>query len=302
MESIERQAAEGLKTGRRIALVSVAVNCALAAGNVGIGLLAGSTSVVAAGLEFFGDVLASSAVWAGMWIASRPPDEDHPYGHGRAETLAGLTVGAILCAGGAGICYYSLQRVSAIHPPPQAFALWSLGIAVAVRIVMSTVKFRVGRRIQSASLVADAWNDAVDILSALAAMTALGLTLLDPARFLAADHYGGFAVGVFVILTGLRAIRETSLHLVDTTPDSETIEAVREAAREVSGVAGVEKCFARRMGLQFQVDIHVEVDPRLTVEESHRIAAAVRSHLRERLSWIANAMVHIEPDPRAQQD
>ena len=176
-----------------------------------------------------------------------------------------------------------------------------MGIAVVVRIVMSTVKFRVGRRIQSASLVADAWNDAVDIVSALTAMTALGLTLLDPARFLAADHYGGFAVGVFVILTGLRAIRETSLQLVDTMPDPETIQAVREAALDVAGVAGVEKCFARRMGLQFQVDIHVEVDPQLTVEDSHRIAAAVRAHLQERLSWVADAMVHIEPDPRARR-
>ena len=95
MESTERQAAKELKTGRRIALASVAVNCALAAGNVGLGLLAGSTSAVAAGLEFFGDVLASGAVLAGMSIASRPPDENHPYGHGRVETLAGLTVGAI---------------------------------------------------------------------------------------------------------------------------------------------------------------------------------------------------------------
>jgi cation diffusion facilitator family transporter len=297
---LSRGAGARLRTGRRVALISTAASCILAAANIAIGLHGGSTSVVAAGLEFLGDVLASTLVFAGMWFAARPADSNHPYGHGRIEILAGLSVGVILVAGGVGICYHSLQRVDELHPPPELFTVWPLAFAIVVRSVMSTVKFRVGRRIQSESLIADAWNDAVDILSASAALTALGLTLHDPVRFLAADHYGGFAVGLFVIFTGMRVIRDTSLQLMDTMPDELMIDQIRQAALSVPGVMGVEKCFARRTGLQFHVDIHIAVDPFMTVFDSHEIATAVRSRMRGQLGWVADVLVHVEPDPGSQ--
>jgi cation diffusion facilitator family transporter len=278
-------------------MLSILASAVLASGNVTVGLLAGSTSVVATGLEFVGDVLASTVVLAGMIIASKPADLDHPYGHGRFETLAGLVVGMILAGGGAGICFRSLQDVSKVHAPPSAYASFALVGAILVRGVMSTLKFRVGRRIQSSSLVADAWNDAVDILSATAALVALGLTLSNPARFLAADHYGGFTVGLVVILTGLRVMRDASRDLMDTMPDGRALDEIREVVLRVHGVVGVEKCFARRTGLQHHVDIHLEVDPNLTVWESHDIATQVRVYLCQQLEWIADVLVHVEPAP-----
>jgi cation diffusion facilitator family transporter len=286
-----------LMLGRRVTLLSILASAALASANVIVGLRAGSTSVVAAGLEFAGDVLASTFVLAGMVIASRPADSDHPYGHGRYETLAGLVVGIILAAGGVGVCFRSLQKVSEIHDPPSAYAVWPLLGAILVRSIMSTIKFRVGRRIHSASLVADAWNDAVDILSAAAALVALGLTLYNPAQFLAADHYGGFAVGLVVIFTGLRVMRDTSLDLTDAMPDNEILQQIKREALRVPGVLGVEKCFARKTGLQCDVDLHVEVDPNLTVWESHDIATLTRTHLREQIDWVADVLVHVEPAP-----
>lgn len=285
------------RTGRMVAAAGVAVSAALAAVNLAIGLAAGSSSVFAVGAEFLGDVLASAVVLAGMLVASKPPDVNHPYGHGRFELLAGLAVGVLLAVGGAGICYRSLQRLDAVHPPPEAYAVWPLVAAILLRSVMSTLKFRVGKRIGSESLVADAWNDAVDILSALAALVALGLTLYDPVRFLAADHFGGFAVGLVVIFTGLRVMRDTSLHLMDTMPAAGLVAEIRRAALSVAGVHGVEKCFARRTGLQYHVDLHVEVDPRISVWESHEIATEVRFRIREKLPWVADVLVHIEPSP-----
>lgn len=204
-----------------------------------MGSLAGSTSVVAAGLEFVGDVMASTFVLVGMLIASKPADSDHPYGHGRFETLAGLVVGIILAGGGAGICWRSLQKITEVHDPPGSYAVFPLLGAIVIRSIMSTIKFRVGRRIQSASLVADAWNDAVDILSAAAALIALGLTLYNPAQFLAADHYGGFTVGLVVIFTGLRVMRDTSLDLMDTMPAGDSLNQIRDVALNVPGVLGV---------------------------------------------------------------
>ena len=231
--------------GKRIAFFGVMGSGLLAVLNIIIGLLARSTSVVAIGVEFTGDVLASTVVLLGMTVASRPPDADHPYGHGRSETLAGLLVGLILLMAGVGICVRSLQAVGALHPPPSAYGVWPLILAIVVKGILTGVKFRFGRRIQSAALVADAWNDAVDILSALAALTALGLTLLDPVRFLAADHFGGFTVGLIVIFTGFRVGWDTSLQLMDTMPEEPLMAAIRDAALSVPGALGVEKCFAR---------------------------------------------------------
>jgi cation diffusion facilitator family transporter len=285
------------RAGKRIALISIGASGALAVTKILLGWMAGSTSVVADGVESVGDVLASTMVLFGLMVASRPPDENHPYGHGRFEMLTGLGVGIVLGLGGLGICVQSLDMLGETHAPPAAYAIWPLIASLLVKSVLSTLKFRFGRRIQSDALVADAWNDTVDILSALAALTALGLTLSNPARFLDADHWGGFAVGLIVIFTGLRIVRESSLHLMDTMPDPAVIEEIRAAAMRVPGVDGVEKIFARKTGFQYHVDLHLEVDPAITVRASHEIAHEVQAHIRRELDFIADVLVHVEPAP-----
>jgi cation diffusion facilitator family transporter len=159
------------------------------------------------------------------------------------------------------------------------------------------VKFHFGRKIRSAALLADAWNDSVDILSALAALVAVSLTIISPHRFLAADHWGAFAVGLIVIFTGFRVTRDTALQLMDTMPDRESMATVRNAALTVPGVRGVEKCYARKTGLQYHVDLHLEVDPEITVRQSHVIATQVRIVIKETLAWVADVLVHVEPAP-----
>ena len=286
---------DAYRTAHRIAAIGIGTSAFLAVTNIAVGIVAHSTSVTAAGFEFAGDVLASGVVLIGVRVASKPPDENHPYGHGRVETLAAFVVGVILAVGGLLICHRSIQAIGASHPPPGLIAIAALVVAILLRGIMLVVKFRVGRRILSTALVADAWNDAVDILSALGALTAVALATYDPGRFLAADHYGGFMVGVVVIITGVRVGRDASMELVDTMPPSELTGQIGEVARTVPGVAGVEKLFARKTGLQYHVDLHVEVDPSMTVAESHAIATAVRATLTHELLWVADVLVHIEP-------
>jgi cation diffusion facilitator family transporter len=285
------------RVGRRVAIAGIAASATLATLNVAVGLHARSTSVVATGFEFAGDVLASTIVLLGISVAARPADRDHPYGHGRVETLAAFVVGLILLAGGAGICWNSLRAVAVINPPPSPEAITVLLIAIGVRSTMSILKFRVGRRLGSASLVADAWNDAVDILAAGVALTAVALAIHDGERFRAADHYGGVAVGLIVMVTAVRVLREATLELMDTMPAAEQIACVRAAATQVPGVAGVDKTFARKTGFQYHVDIHIEVDPGLTVAQSHEIAGQVRHSVRTQLAWVADVLVHVEPAP-----
>jgi cation diffusion facilitator family transporter len=286
---------ESYRTARRVVVIGIGVSSVLACGNIVVGLLTRSTSVVATGFEFAGDVLASSIVLVGMRVAARPADANHPYGHGRFESLAAFSVGAILALAGVMICFQSLQAIGAQHGPPGRNAALVLLAAITLRGVMSVVKFRVGRRLRCAALIADAWNDTVDILSAFAALTAVVLASYDPVRFLTADHYGGFAVGIIVIITGGRVLRDASLELADTMPPSDLIDAARRVSVAVPGVLGVEKLFARKTGLQYHVDVHIQVDPAMTVMASHEIAARVRATLQHELPWVADVLVHVEP-------
>lgn len=294
-ELVSTVVSDDSRLGRRVALAGIVASALLASFNLAVGAITGSTSVFATGAEFAGDVIASTIVLVGLTIAARPPDENHPYGHGRVETLAAFSVGAVLAAGGIVVCWQSVQNVGDVHPPPSMIAIVALLTAIGVRGIMSVVKFRIGRRIHSASLVADAWNDTVDILAASAALTAVSLTMYDADRFLAADHYGGFAVGLIVVLTGIRVVRDASLDLMDTMPDEAMLDEVRVEARTVPGVVAVEKVYARKTGFRYHIDLHVEVDPWLTVAASHGIAGDVRATLRANVEWVADVLVHIEP-------
>ena len=269
----------------------------LAVAKIITGLMAGSISVVADGLESAGDVLASGLVLLGLTLAAIPADRNHPYGHGRAETLTGLLVGLMLFGAGVAISFHALLFAGELRQPPAAYAIWPLIISIGAKSVLCGVKFRFGKKIGSTALAADGWNDAVDIVSGLAALTAVGLTLYDPQRFIAADHYGGFVVGLIVIFTGMRVTRDTGLQLMDTMPNERMMRTIREVAQQVSGVEGVEKCFARKTGLQYHVDLHLEVDPEITVRSSHDIAEQVRNRIRRDVDWVADVLVHVEPSP-----
>lgn len=281
--------------GKRISLISMGVSGGLAVLKLVIGLMAGSASVVADGIESAGDVVASAFIFLGLWLASKPADENHPYGHGRLETLTGLGVGLGLVVIGMAIAGRSLNGLGTLHEPPASFAIWPLIASIILKSALSTWKFRVGRRIGSSALVADAWNDAVDILSGSVALAAVGLTLYDPSRFLAADHWGGATVGIIVVFLGFQVVRETSMSLIDTMPDEETMRTIRRSALGVAGAMDVEKCFARKTGLRYHVDLHLEVAPEMTVRDSHCIAEEVRNKVKADLPWVADVLVHVEP-------
>ncbi len=270
-------------------------SAALATLKITVGMRAHSTAVVSDGFESAGDVLASGLVLFGLLIAARPPDKEHPYGHGRFEILTALAVGAMLTATGVIISWRSLELARAHEYAPAVWAIWPLVISIVVKSAGAMAKRYYGLKIRSAALVADASNDSVDVLSATTALVALGFSLWNPVRFAIADHFGGFAVGLIVMVLGLRVVRDTISQLMDTMPDAQHMAQIRHAALSVPGALGIEKCFARKTGLQYHVDLHLEVDPGMTVLESHEIATQVRERIREKLDWVADVLVHVEP-------
>ncbi len=285
----------GELAGRRIAITSMLISAGLAATKIVIGLHASSTATVSDGIESAGDVLASGLVLLGLIIAAKPPDNEHPYGHGRLETLSALAVGMLLVATGVLIAFESLHLSHASGQTPAAYAIWPLIASILIKSVMSASKRHYGRKIQSSGLIADAWNDTVDILSGTTALLGLGLTLLAPEKFAAADHIGGSAVGVIVVFLGIRVVRDTVVQLMDTMPDPEAMHRIRMAGLTVPGVLGIEKCFARKTGLKWHVDLHLEVDPAMSVYESHEIATQVKAKIRSEIDWVADVLVHVEP-------
>jgi cation diffusion facilitator family transporter len=281
------------RTAQRIAMLSLAVSAGLAAVKITVGLAAHSVAVVSDGVESAGDGLASGLVLLGLWVASKPPDTDHPYGHGRFETLTGLAIGGFLAVVGTAICLRSIEQRNDAHALA-AFAIWPLIGSIVVKAVLSGIKYRVGTKTGSSALSADASHDLTDVLSSAAALTGVTLALTRP-EMAAADHYSGFAIGLIVIFMGAQVVRQTALQLMDTMPDPSQMDQIRTAALRVPGAMAIEKCFARKTGLRFHVDLHLEVNPNLTVSKSHDIATAVRIAVKEDVPWVEDVLVHVEP-------
>jgi cation diffusion facilitator family transporter len=283
---------------RQLAILGMVVSGCLAALKITAGWFGRSAAVSADGFESASDVFTSGLVLAGLTIAARPADENHPYGHGRVEILTGFLLGIILFGAGGAIAWHGLTGSVDEAFPPAAWVIWAMLISIAAKSWLVTIKFRYGRKIGSSSLLADAANDGVDMLSGLVALAGVGTALLNPGRFLRADHYGAFVVGVIVVGTGIRVMYQSAMQLMDTMPDENTMTRIREVALSVRDVAGVEKCFARKTGLQYHVDLHLEVDPEMTVRASHDVACRVRDSIRDQLPWVADVLVHVEPAPR----
>jgi len=283
------------KTGQRLAILGMVVSGALAFAKISGGLFSGSTALTADGLESASDVLMSGIVFGGMAIARRPPDERFPYGYGRAESLAGKTVATILLMSAVLLATHSLHKFSKEPNYLPAWTLWPLAASFVAKCVLSSVKYRAGKRLRSSSLMADALNDSVDIVSATVAAAAIALTLYDPKRFAYADPAGGLGVAIIIFLMGIQLFRRTSSELMDVMPDEDLVQAVRAAAEGVPGVRRIEKCFGRKSGVHFFFDVHVEVDGDMKVVAAHELGHAVKSTIRRQCTFVKDVLVHIEP-------
>jgi cation diffusion facilitator family transporter len=284
-----------MQTGQRVALLGIVVSVALAVAKIIAGMAGHSTAVVADGCESAGDCFSSGLVLLGLTLAAKPADKEHPYGHGRIETVTGLLIGLALTAAGVLISAASFGRLGQPRPPIEKFVIVPLVVSAVAKGRLATYKFHCGKKLGSSALIADAWHDTTDIVSGLVALAAVGLALTDPLRFADADRYGGILVGLIVVFAGVQVVRETALQLIDTMPGPERMAEIRATAATVNGVRGIEKCFARKTGLRYHVDLHLEVDPDMTVRRSHEIAHQVQLRIKERLDWVADVLVHVEP-------
>lgn len=274
----------------------IAIDSLLSALKIIVGVVGQSSALVADGFHSFSDLLSSLIVLIGFRIAFKPPDESHPYGHGRAESIAGWVVALLLLALGIGIAAKAVIGLASKEIlAPRQYTLWVIILSIVFKEGMFRYKMRVAKKVQSQSLMADAWHHRSDALSSLVALIGIAGAVFGGERWHFLDHLAAFAVAIVIIHIAIKMFRATSKELMDTMPPVEVIDQLRIIAVGVDGVCGIEKVVARKSGLDLLIDMHVEVEPGMTVEKSHHVAQLVRNKIIEEMSNVKKVLVHIEP-------
>lgn len=287
---------EMLRPGLQITTVAVGVNLSLAVIKTLAGVLGQSNALIADGIESAADVISSLIVWGGLRLSVKPPDEDHPFGHGKAEPIAGVCVAILLLMAAAWIAQQCIRDLHApIQLAPHWFTLPILLGVIAVKELLYRYALRVGEGLKSTALKGDAWHHRSDALTSAAAFVGISVAVIGGPGFEKADDWAALAACVVIVFNGCRLGKTALNEIMDASVDPETIQRVRQMAQEVEGVLEVEKCRVRKSGLHLSVDIHVEVDGSLTVRHGHLIAHDVKDRLLASHLRINDVTVHIEP-------
>ncbi len=281
--------------GMRASLLGLVVNLALALGKLGAGILGHSHALIADATESLGDVFGSLIVWRGLKIAARPPDTDHPYGHGKAEPIAAALVAVLLMMAGIGIAIQSIHEIRSPHEGPAAFTLAVLLVVIAIKEGLFQRVDRVSRNIGSAAVRTDAWHHRADAITSAAAAVGIAVAIIGGKAYAVADDWAAlFASGV-IFTTGMRLLRRPTEELMDRSPEPGLQARVTRIAEARPGVHRVEKLLMRKMGLYYVADMHLEVPPTMTVFEGHEIAHRVKEAVQADIPQIVELTIHIEP-------
>ncbi len=286
------------REAHKVTLIGAVVDFVVGVAKMVAGFMVGSAALVADGIHSFSDILTDVFVLAATHFGRQAPDSNHPYGHGRIETLATLWLGSVLIFVAGGIAWASLSRLVSGEPIP-APGIWAIGIAVIALGAKEWIyryTMRVARRVNSRLLAANAWHSRSDALS-----TVVVLVGLVAAQFGAGwmDAVAAIVVGVMVGQVGGRLLWESSQELIDTAlPEAERRE-MQAVAERVPGVRGVHDLRTRTLGSQAVLDLHIVVPPRVTVSEAHEIGNEASRRLREAFPLLADVTFHIDPEDDA---
>lgn len=281
--------------GQRITWVSVCVNIVLTAMQLVVGFVAHSQSLIADAMHTLSDIVADAFVLFANRKGAEAADADHPYGHGRFETAASLVLGLLLAGTGAGILITAAGRLQDIGsaPPVGVAAMWAAMFTLAAKEGLFRYMLATAERLRSPMLVANAWHARADALSSLVVAAGIAGALLG---FNFADAVAAIIVGAMIVRAGLRfgwaAIRE----LIDTGLSAEEVAAIRKTIATTPGVLGMHELRTRRMAHQVLVDAHVQVNPRISVSEGHRVAETVRQRLLDSHPEVLDVLVHVDPE------
>jgi cation diffusion facilitator family transporter len=284
-----------LQRSLRATFLGLAANVALVVAKLLAGILGHSQALIADAVESLADIFSSIIVWRGLVVAETPPDDDHPYGHGKAEPIAAATVSVMLLIAAGMIAVHSLKGIIAPRAAPSPWTLIILIAVIAVKETLFRFVLRESETVSSSAVETDAWHHRSDAITSSAAFLGISISLIGGKGYEAADNWAAVAAAAVIAWNGWRLLLPTVNELMDRSPDRKLVEQIRAVAATIPGVDGVEKCFVRKMGFQFFVDMHIEVDPQMTVERSHNIGHEVKNTVRAEVPSVRDVLVHIEP-------
>jgi len=287
---------------RRAAGWGIAVSLGLGLAKILGGLFGHSLALESDAVHSLIDALISAALLGALHVSQRPADREHPYGHARFEAVAGAGVAVLLIILAVGIAREAIRTLGGGDPAPESYTLVvALGGAVFQEVLFRYAR-RVARRTGSAALMATAWDYRLDALGGIAVAAGVGLARWGGPGWAWADHAAAIAVAAAVMWIGGSLLWGNVQDLMDRQAPVETLDAVRAEAEAVDGVLGVETLRVRKVGLEYLVDIHIEVDPDHTVRDGHAIAHAVKDRVTTRIVPVRDVLVHVEPAPEPEGD
>jgi len=280
--------------GLHSSLLSIVSNFFLALSKCFAGFLGHSFALVADGIESLSDVFSSTVVYIGLSVSLRPPDKEHPYGHGKAEPLSAAIVSLAMAGAAFAIAGESISLIRHPHPLPRAYTLWVLLAVVAIKLFLWRYIFSVAHIIESTAVRVDAWHHLSDAITSLFAFIGISLALLTKdARM---DDWAALCASPVILFSAWRQLQSPLAEILDTAPPPEIERQVRQVAELVPGVVGLEKCFVRKVGFRYYVDLHVIVDGDITVRSGHAISHRVEDRILDAVNRVAKVLVHIEPE------
>ncbi len=284
-----------LQRSLRATFLGLAVNVLFTAVKFLAGIFGHSQALIADAVESLADIFSSVIVWRGLVVAETPPDENHPYGHGKAEPIAAAIVSIMLLVAAIFIAIHSLLGIIEPRSAPSPWTLVVLLAVIAVKEILFRFVLHESAHAESSVMETDAWHHRADAITSGAAFMGVTIALVGGHGYEHADNWAALAAAFVIAFNGWRLLRPAFGELMDTAPDRKLIEQIRQLAQTISGVDDIDKCFVRKMGYQFFVDIHVVVDSQMTVEHSHAIGHAVKDKLRAEIPAVRDVLVHIEP-------
>ncbi len=279
----------------QLVLRGIGLNLLLAAMKFAGGIFGHTYALIADGMESLLDVFSSALVWAGFRVAAQPPDQNHPYGHGKAEPLAALMVALFIFAAAAWIGVHAVREILAPHQTPHWATLPLLAFIVTVKYWFSRRVHRAGEAEGSTALGAEAWHHYADAITSAAAFVGIALVVVGGKDFIGADSWAALLACLVIVFNGVHIFNRALADVMDTAVPLAFENEVRVLALGVEGVLGLDKCRVRKSGLTYLVDIHVVVHPEMSVYQGHEIAHAVKDVLVSSELHITDVSVHIEP-------
>ena len=286
--------------GIRAAQMGLLANAVLAAVKLVAGIVGNSYALVADAVESMADVVGSLIVWRGLAVAALPADEDHPFGHGKAEAIAAAAVSVLLLGAAAGVAYEAVEEIRTPHHPPAPWTLLVLALVMLAKWYLARRVEAVGADIGSTAVRADAWHHLSDAITSAAAFVGIAVALVGTrvyggARWAAADDWAALVAAAVIAYNGWHLMRPALHDLMDRMPSDDIVSPVRQAAAAVPGVLGTEKLHIRKVGLGYRVIIHVLADGAMTLDDGHALGHRVQDAIRGAVPRVETVLVHMEP-------